>query len=481
MSRHLLAEISHKFTFMNTTQAIIILFGLLYFGVVVYTRKKSDFEEFSVAGRGLGTFLIFSSLSATYIGPGWTMRLVRDGFNNGLFLAMIAPVAGIGLILVASFLVPTIRVKFSQSFSIGDIVGGANSHNHSSVRIVTGIINVLMLSSVVVAMSYAGGELINNVFGFSKIASIAIMTAMVTVYSFYGGIRATIQTDAIQFVHFVLLIPALVLLLLFSEDFEWSSYTSFAATVSGESFTSSNLTFIFGTALLYFLAQIGLDGSTINRFLSSKDEKIAQKSAFYAGGFIFFWVGLMIFIGSIAAYLYPDMANNDQILLYVAERNFPTVLYGVFVIAMVGVVMSTQDSLINGAGISFSQDILEAINPQITDDKKLLYSKLYTIGLGVVAIGIASFLDSILDVIMTQLEYYIPVMTPIVFFSIIKKDCYWQSAIAGIVGGFLSFLLWKNFGNPVVPTLAIGLLFNCICYLLTDYYFKNKNEVQQMI
>ncbi len=426
----------------------------------------------------MGTFLIFASLSATYIGPGWTLGMVRDGFSNGMFLALIAPIAGISLVLVAIFLVPIIRTKFSKSFSMGDIAGGTNSHNHVSVRILVGAVNVILLSSVAVAMSYAGGELINNVFGFPKLASIAIMTAMVTVYSLYGGIRATIQTDAIQFIHFVVLIPILVLLMIFSEGFEWSAYTTFATKTTEAAFSASDFTLILGTALLFLLGNVGLDGSTMNRFLASKNKKVARNSAVYAGSFIFFWLILMVFIGSVAAYLYPNLGDSDQILLFAAEKQFPTLIYGIFIIAMIGVVMSTQDSVINASSSSFSQDILEAINPKITDDKKLLYSKMYTIALGVVAIVVASFLDSVLNALMAQLEIYIPIMVPIIFLSIVKKQHYWQAAIAGMIGGLIGFFLWRHFGHLAIPSTAVGLAINCIAYLLTDHYFKTRGKVQ---
>ena len=77
---------------------------------------------------------------------------------------------------------------------------GIKSHNHKFVRLATGVFSLLFFGSITVAMSYAGGELVNNVFGFSKIWSIVIVTTIVIGYSYFGGIRATIQTDSIQFV-----------------------------------------------------------------------------------------------------------------------------------------------------------------------------------------------------------------------------------------------------------------------------------------
>ncbi|MEQ8713241.1 MAG: hypothetical protein RIC80_09490, partial [Cyclobacteriaceae bacterium] len=181
---------------------------------------------------------------------------------------------------------------------------------------------------------------------------------------------------------------------------------------------------------------------------------------------------------AMAAYLFPHLENNDQILLFVAEQYFPGVFYGIFIIAMIGVVMSTQDSIINAASISFSQDILEGINSSITDEQKLFYSKAYTIVLGIVAIGIASFLDSILAVIVLLFEYYVPVLVPIVIFSIVKKRHHWQAAIASMASGAISFLLWDNFGSPLIPSLVIGLSFNCIAYFISDTIWNKRKPAE---
>ena len=153
---------------MESNQLIIIIFGILYFAFIAFTRRKGDFEEFSVAGRGLGSFMIFASICASYLGPAWTMGLTREGFTNGMFLAYIAPVMGLAMMVIAFYLPPAVRRKFTSSYSIGDIVGGPDSHNHSSVTFLVGSVGLLTMSALVIAMSYAGGELINNVFGFPK-------------------------------------------------------------------------------------------------------------------------------------------------------------------------------------------------------------------------------------------------------------------------------------------------------------------------
>ncbi|GAA4891986.1 sodium:solute symporter [Flaviramulus aquimarinus] len=456
---------------MGNNQIIIILFGLLYFGFILYTRRKGDFDEYSVAGRGLGSFAIFASICASYLGPGWTMGLTREGFNNGMFMAYIAPVMGIAMIFVAIFLTPKIRKKFTNSYSIGDIVGGERSHNHPVVITMSGIMVLLSLSALVVAMSYAGGELINNVFGFSKFWSIVIITLIVMLYSLFGGIRATIQTDVIQFLHFAILIPVLALLIILSDGFSWEQYNQFAVAKTQVAFDASSISAILGL-LLVFLTIAGYDPSIVSRYLASKNDKVAKTSTLWSGVFIALWTVLMIFIGTAGAYMYPQLVDNDQVLLHIAEIQFHGIFYGIFIIAMIGVVMSSQDTFLNNAGVSFAQDILPRFKPSASNKNKLLYSKAYTIFISLVAIVVANYVESALQIALIILDYYANVMLAATVFAIIKKNYYWQSAALSMASGFVSKLVWDLIGIEDIPSIFIGISFSFIAYLLTDFYFN---------
>lgn len=458
---------------MNSSQWVILIFGLLYVGFILFTRKKVNFEEYSVAGRGLGFFLVFSSLCASFIGPGWTMGLVREGFSRGMFMAYLIPFCGLGLVLVGSILVPRIRNKFNDIYSIGDLVGGIKSHNHKLVRLATGIFSLLFFGSITVAMSYAGGELINNVFGFPKIWSIVIVTTIVIVYSYFGGIKATIQTDSIQFVHFIILIPILAFLILSDEHFNWKDYIEVTSIQTTSEFSKQPTMVVFGFALLWFLSSTGLDSGGLGRFLASKSNKVARNATIAAGVFMAIWLVLMVFIGSTGYYLYPELGNNDQVLLHIASEHFPGILYGIFIIAMIGVVMSSQDTVLNAGSILFSEDIMGALKP-MTEKQKLKTAKLYTILMGVICIILASYLSSILEVIMIITEYYIPVMIPVIIFSILKKNFHWQSALISMLVGLISYIIWKQFFSSFMPELLVAFSLSTLSYLASDFILAKK-------
>jgi len=391
-------------------------------------------------------------------------------------MAYIVPFCGVGLSIVGFFLVPTIRNKFVNSYSIGDLVGGESSHNHKIIQMVSGLVSLLFVSSITVAMSYAGGELINNVFGFSKTWSIIVMTSIVIIYSYFGGIRATIQTDTIQFLHFIILIPILALLIVFNQNFSWQEYASIASVSTTNSINLEPATAIIGMALLWLLSASGLDSAGLGRFLASKNSKVARNATIASGVFMGLWFILMVFIGSAGYYLYPELGDNDQVLLQIASHNFPGILYGIFIIAMIGVVMSSQDTLLNASSVLFSEDIVGAIFPSIHENKKLLVAKSYTVFLGIVSILIASTLSSVLGAIMTVTEYYIPIMIPVIVFSVVKRKCYWQSALTSMVVGFLSYLGWKNFDGKMIPELMVALVLSTLSYFISDFIIDNKNK-----
>ena len=462
---------------MDINQVIIILFAVIYFGFIIYTRRKGDFAEFSVAGRSLGVFLIFSTISASFIGPGMTLGLSREGFAGGWFLMFVASITGIAMMISALLFAPKVRQKFTESYSIGGVIGGKKSHNHPSIKIAVGIISLLSMCAITVAMAYAGGELVNNIFGFSEQLSIMIITIIVIIYSTFGGIRATIQTDAFQLINFVLIISLLAIAMLMSDDFLWSVYTTHASAATAVAYDEATLSSIIGLYLVWFLTGTGFEAPWISRFLAAKNPKVTRKATFYAGIFIFFWTILMVFIGSIGAFLHPELAKTDQILLQIASFHFPGFLYGIFIIAMIGVILSSMDTLLNNASIIFSEDIVGGLCPTLPDTQKLKLSKGFTIAVGIIAIGIASYLSSVLDAIISILSIYFPVMAAVIFFSVYKNQHYWQSALTAMFVGLIAFLTWEFYGNETLPSSLVGIVMSTLSYFVVDAYCKRNNMI----
>jgi SSS family solute:Na+ symporter len=456
-----------------SNQSIILLFTLVYFGFIIYTRRKGDFEEFAVAGRSLGTFLIFATVSASYIGPAMTLGLSREGLRNGMYINFFTVLAAVAMTFVAVVLAPIVRSKFKESFSFGDITGGKESHNHSSVKIVTGLISVWLLSSITIAMFYAGGELINNAFGFPKFWSIAIMSAIVVLYSSFGGIRATIQTDAFQLIVFVVLVPLLAIYIIKDTAFDWSSFQVQNSNKIAHAISEQTVSGIIGLSVFWFFGG-GFDAPIISRILASKDIKTARTAIIMAGIFMALWAFLTVFIGAAGSHLHADLQDNDQLLLKIAEHHLPQTLYGLLMVALIGVVMSSADTTLNTGSVVFSEDVVGGYWPKTSDATKLAYSKYFTIGLGILAVFIANYLTSVLDTIMFIFTIYMPLMIPLMILSILKKKHYWQSALVSMFFGLAVFLFFEYINLEIIPSTLVGMIGGFVSYWISDIIIESR-------
>jgi solute:Na+ symporter, SSS family len=180
----------------------------------------------------------------------------------------------------------------------------------------------------------------------------------------------------------------------------------------------------------------------------------------------------MVFIGNAGEFLHPELMANDQVLLNIAEAHLPQSLYGLFMVALIGVVMSSADTTLNTASIVFSEDVLGGIWKETSQVQKLNAAKYFTIILGIISVFIASYLTSVLDAVMSIFTIYMPMMIPIIIMSILKKKHIWQSAIISMVCGPLAFLVWDYLNITSLPSSFVGVLAGFISYLVSDKIFN---------
>ncbi|MBM4025167.1 MAG: hypothetical protein FJ280_07125, partial [Planctomycetes bacterium] len=91
-----------------STVLVLGFFALLAF-VAYRARAAREYAEFSLAKRSLPLALIFASLCATYIGPGFSLGFVGRGFQSGLLFLCVGLAYGAQNILVGLFVAPRLR------------------------------------------------------------------------------------------------------------------------------------------------------------------------------------------------------------------------------------------------------------------------------------------------------------------------------------------------------------------------------------
>ena len=134
----------------------LYLAGILGLGIWAGRRVK-DLNQFSVAGRSFGPWIIFATLSASFIGGGFSVGNAEKCFTFGL--VSIFALWGFSLkeILVARFIAPRMA-EYPDAISVGDIM----KQRYGVVgQVVTGIMSVIVCAGILGAQVGAIGIIFN--------------------------------------------------------------------------------------------------------------------------------------------------------------------------------------------------------------------------------------------------------------------------------------------------------------------------------
>lgn len=459
---------------MNIEYATALIFAIVLLIFAMFTRKKMTFSNFSIGNKKLPLFILFASISATFIGPGYSLGFIRKGYETGFLFFIIAGAYGLQTILAGVFLAPRLQ-RMKNTYSIGDVVG--NAHGKLS-KLLTGIIAFGLTIAFCSIMAKIGGGVLNQFLGISKFTSITIITSIVIVYSFLGGIKASILTDTFQFILFILLFLLMFFTLIINVDISTEQLISVAKNKTFVGWNSLSTLSIIGLFVSFFLGE-SLVPPYINRAIGAKTSDISKKAFVFSGFFFFIWLLLMLSIGVLSDFSLSTIPNDlDQIGITVSQRYFNKGIYGLFIVALIGIIMSTQDSLINSGSTVFVRDIIYPLK-EIDEKKSLIYSKISTIIIGLFTIILSTYVPSVIEGLLWCYSIWAPSILTILVASIVLNKHSKIGGISSILIGILSTVLFKliEIDNNIITLLGTSLsVFSySIIYFVENYERRRKN------
>ena len=144
---------------MDLDIAIIVIFLALNLVIGVISSKNiNSFDRFSVGKRTFTSFAIFASLSASFIGGGYTLGNAGKVFSHGMIYAVALLGFSLKEILVAQVIAPRMAA-YHNSLSIGDIIA---KRYGKAAKVMTGIFGVLVCTGILGAQVGAMGAVFNT-------------------------------------------------------------------------------------------------------------------------------------------------------------------------------------------------------------------------------------------------------------------------------------------------------------------------------
>ena len=320
---------------------IYVLYVLYKLYIVRKNKGADTSKKFAKGTNDYSSRIIFLTILATMIGPGYSYGAINKFYDYGLFYTLFFLLAIVQFWLFGHFFAGKIKSVGTEMETAGDILGKAYG---KYAQILTGILTIFFSVAIVAVLGVGGGKVLSSITALPLNMSIVFIVSFITLYSFYGGIATVIKTDKVQFLLICLfaiigVIAGVIQLIKGTQiveisDFVWNTHNMPIST-------------IIGTAIAFFLGEAFIPVYSI-RGLVSRNPETAKKSFKNASFFGLFWFIVLTFIG-ITAHLIDN--NSELAYLSLIKTSFNGIvgasLIGVAIAGMLSVVMSTLDSILN--------------------------------------------------------------------------------------------------------------------------------------
>ena len=428
---------------------IIISLGFVIFGIL-YSKKYQGLENYLVANRSIGVFSLTTSLVASALGA-WILFGPASAATWGGIGAVIGYALGTAFpLFILIFLGEKFRKLYPKGKTLIEVV---------RLRFGTKLFKLILFLTVfymfifLIAEVTAVSILVNYISGTTLWITALIVIVSSLVYTLYGGLRASIFTDNIQFIIILILLLISFINLI---SFNFSEFNFEFIKQSKPFLLSFDYLPNFTAGLTFFIAVAATNlfhQGNWQRVYAAKNNKVLKKSLLVSFLIIIPIVFFMGFSGlvavSISSNVVPDLAFFSLLL---TEQ---TLMLSVIVIVLaISLTISSVDTLINAISSLIVVDGNKVLNFK-GDYLKL--SKYFIISLSIIAFAIASKGLSILYLfLLADLLCCAAVLT--VFYSFYDKKISEKNAYTSILIGLLAGLLL--FPSPdFSKSILIGILF----------------------
>ena len=416
---------------------------------IYYSRKHKGLNNYLIANRSIGVFSLTTSFVSSALGA-WILFGPASAATWGGIGAVIGYALGTAFpLFILIYLGEKFRKLFPKARTLIEVVRlKFGKQLFKLILFLTVFYMVIFLIAEVTAVSI----LVNYISGTSLWITALIVVTTSLVYTLYGGLRASIFTDSIQFIVFVIL---LIIALSYLVSFNSEQFSFEFIKLNKPNLLSFNYLPNFTAGLTFFIAVAATNlfhQGNWQRVYAAKNNHILKKSLLFS---FFIIIPIVFFMGfsglvatSVNSTVVPDLAFfsllfKEQIIM----------LSVIVVILGISLTISSIDTLINAISSLIIVDGNKVINFK-GDYFKL--SNYLIISISIIVFVVASKGLSILYLfLLADLFCCSAVLT--LFYSFYNKSIKEKNAYISILIGLIVGLLL--FPSPdFSKSILVGLL-----------------------
>lgn len=453
---------------------LIYIAAMVLIGFLAW-RSTKNFDDYILGGRSLGSVVTALSAGASDM-SGWLLM----GLPGAIFLAGISESwIAIGLIAGAwlNWLLVAGRLRVhtehnNNALTLPDYFTHRFEDHSRVLRIFSAIIILVFFTIYCASGIVAGARLFESTFGLSYATALWAGALATILYTFVGGFLAVSWTDTVQA---TLMIFALILAPVMILNATGGLEPAFAAI---ESVNPAHFDLFKGATFVGVISLLawglGYFGQPhiLARFMAADSVK-SMRSARRIG---MTWMILCLagavgvgFFGIAYFAAHPEQAgavteNPERVFIELAKLLFNPWVAGVLLSAILAAVMSTLSCQLLVCSSALTEDFYKAFLRKHASQKELVWvGRLMVLLIAVIAIAIASNPENrVLGLVSYAWAGFGAAFGPVVLFSLLWKGMTRNGALAGMIVGAVTVVVWKQLGwlglYEIVPGFILASL-----------------------
>lgn len=506
---------------MNSGDVLVIFAILIYFIAVLiigfsYTkRSNSSSSEYFLGGRKIGPWFTAFSAEASDMSGYLLMGLPGLAYFTGAADAGWTAIGlAIGTYLNWKFVARRLR-RYSER--AGDAITlpafySNRFHDHKNIISTIAAVIIFVFFCVYTGSCFVTcGKLFHTLFGIDYSLMMVFGAIIVFLYTMVGGYLSVVATDFLQG---MLMIFALIVIVVgsvamaggventvaFLQDIPgYLSMTASANPVLDESGTQvlSGLQPLFGdptnfsviaivSALAWGLGYFGMPQILV-RFMSIRSDTEIKQSRIIACVWVVISMFCAISIGLIGRYLMPaellTQSAAENIFIVLSRVMLPSFFCGIVVSGILAASMSSASAYLLITGSSIAENIFRGVfKKNATDNQVLIASRITLACVLLFGIAVAWNEDSVIFTVVSYAWAGLGAsFGPLTLFALYWRRTTKEGAIAGMLTGGITVIVWSNFIKPLggifgVYELLPAFILSCLVIVVVSLLTKEPSQ-----
>ena len=454
----------------------VYIFGMILIGFIAW-RSTKNFDDYILGGRSLGPFVTALSAGASDMSGWLLMGLPGAIFLSGISESWIA----IGLILGAwinwKLVAGRLRVHTeynNNALTLPDYFTGRFEDKSRILRIISALVILLFFTIYCASGIVAGARLFESTFGMSYETALWAGAAATIIYTFIGGFLAVSWTDTVQaslMIFALILTPVMVVIGVggFDDSLEVIKQKSI-----------ENVDMFKG---LNFQPHI------LARFMAAD----SHHSIVHARRISMTWM-ILCLAGAVAVGFFgiayfnnnPQLAgavnqNAERVFIELAQILFNPWIAGILLSAILAAVMSTLSCQLLVCSSAITEDLYKAFLRKNASQKELVWiGRIMVLVVALVSIALAANPENrVLGLVSYAWAGFGAAFGPVVLFSVMWSRMTRNGALAGMLIGAVTVIVWKQFAWLGLYEIIPGFIFGSIGIVVFSLLGKAPSAAMQ--